>query len=167
MNTARKILPLSRIIETVRLMRDIHRRIVLTNGCFDLLHVGHVRMLDTIHREQGERAFVIVAVNADSSVRELKGPERPVNSEEERAEVVAGLASVDCVTIFKDRRVNGLLRMIQPDVWVKGGGYTMQTLDPEELKAALDHSVDILLLPMTEGRSTTGIISKLTRSIVA
>lgn len=142
-------------------MRDIHRRIVLTNGCFDLLHVGHVRLLDTIHREHGERAFVIVAINADASVRALKGPQRPINPENDRAEVIAGLASVDCVTIFSEQRVSGLLRLIQPDVWVKGGDYTMETLDAEELETAKNHSVEIMLLPMTPDKSTTRTLSRL------
>lgn len=161
MNTSNKIQPLSRIVEVVRLMRDIHRMIVMTNGCFDILHAGHVRMFRDIHRECGDRAFVICAVNSDSSVRQLKGDGRPINPEQDRAEVVAGLAGVDCVVVFPDVRCSGLLKMIQPDVWVKGGGYTRETLDRTELEAAENHSVEIKLLPMTEGRSTTDIISRI------
>lgn len=163
MNTAGKILPLNRIVETVRLMRDIHRQIVLTNGCFDILHVGHVRMMLEIKREYGYRAFVIVGINSDESVKALKGPTRPINPEVDRAEVVAGLQSVDCVTIFRDARVNHLLELIQPDVWVKGGDYTIETLDPIELQAAKNHSVEIKLLPLVQGKSTTGIISRIDR----
>lgn len=161
MNTANKVVPLARIVEVVRQIRQGHRSIILTNGCFDLLHAGHVNLLDRIKRECGERSFVIVGVNADDSVRALKGPARPVNAEADRAEVVAGLQAVDCVVIFRDKRVNKLIELIEPDVWVKGGDYTEATLDREELEAARNYSVEILILPLTPGKSTTGIISRL------
>lgn len=161
MNTANKVVPLARIVEVVRQIRQNHRSIILTNGCFDIIHSGHVKLLNQIKRECGERAFVIVGVNADESVRQLKGTGRPVNPQDDRAEVVAGLQSVDCVVVFRDQRVSKLIELIEPDVWVKGGDYTMETLDPEEREAAKNYSVQILLLPMTPGRSTTAILSKL------
>src|SRR5271154_5220278 len=101
------------------------RQIVFTNGCFDLLHVGHVRYLQAA-RALGEA--LLVAVNGDASVRALKGPGRPINSEMARAEAPAGLEGVDFVTIFHSERVPALGRSIQPPIYVKGGDYSMESL---------------------------------------
>lgn len=167
MNTAAKIVPLARIVEVAREMRQAQRRIVFTNGCFDLLHVGHVRLFSYIKRECGDRSFVIVGVNSDDSVRAIKGPNRPINHEIDRAEIIAGLRAVDCVTVFRDKRVNVILDLIQPHVWAKGGDYTVDSLDAAERKAAKDNGTEILLLPMTHGKSTTAIISKIDRGHTA
>lgn len=104
-------------------------RLVFTNGCFDLLHVGHVRYL------QGARALgnaLAIGLNADASVRALKGPGRPLNSADDRAEVLAALACVDFVTIFDEPRATGLLAAVRPHVYVKGGDYRLETLHAEE-----------------------------------
>ena len=99
-------------------LRTAGRRLVVTNGCFDLLHRGHVTYLDSA-RQLGDA--LLVGLNADASVRELKGPQRPVNSEDDRATVVAALASVDGVCIFRERTAERLLELVQPDIYAKGG----------------------------------------------
>ena len=133
------------------------RRLVLTNGCFDILHTGHVRYLEEARR-CGDA--LIVAVNSDSSVRELKGPARPVNGELDRAEVLSALRCVDHVTIFTGKRVTDVIRTLRPSVYAKGGDYTPETLDPGE-KAALDGvGAEIRILQLVPGRSTTAILGR-------
>jgi rfaE bifunctional protein nucleotidyltransferase chain/domain len=133
------------------------RKLVFTNGVFDLLHVGHVRYLAEA-RKLGDA--LLVAVNGDSSVRALKGPERPVNSEHDRAEVLAALECVDFVTIFPTIRVTDLIGAIKPHIYAKGGDYTIQSLNPDE-RAALDAAgSDVRILPLVLGKSTTAIIEK-------
>lgn len=133
------------------------RRLVFTNGCFDLLHVGHVRYLQQA-RALGEA--LVVAVNGDASVRALKGPTRPVNAEQDRAEVLAALECVDYVTIFHSERVTDLVGEIRPQVYAKGGDYTVETLDPGERGALQAAGADIQILPLVPGKSTTNILSK-------
>jgi rfaE bifunctional protein nucleotidyltransferase chain/domain len=133
------------------------RRLVLTNGCFDILHTGHVRYLEEARR-CGDA--LIVAVNSDSSVRELKGTTRPVNGELDRAEVLSALRCVDHVTIFTGKRVTDVIRTLRPSVYAKGGDYTPDTLDPGE-KGALDEvGVEIRILQLVPGRSTTSILER-------
>ncbi len=139
-------------------MRSEGRSLVFTNGCFDLLHVGHVRYLAEA-RALGDA--LVVAVNSDDSVRALKGPQRPLNSEEDRAEVLLGLKSVDYVTIFEDARVTSLIREIRPACYAKGGDYTLETLDAGERAALEETGTRIHLLPLVPGRSTTSLIKKM------
>ena len=106
---------------------------MFTNGCFDLLHVGHVRYLQAA-RALGDA--LAIGLNADESVRALKGPGRPLNSAEDRAEVLAALACVDFVTIFDEPRATRLLAPVRPHVYVKGGDYRLETLDAEERAVA-------------------------------
>ena len=132
------------------------RRLVLTNGCFDLLHAGHVRYL------QGARAegdALAVALNGDASVRALKGPGRPLNSLADRAEILAALRCVDYVTSFEEPRATELLAAVRPHVYVKGGDYRLETLDPEERRALETARSRIVLEPMLPGRSTTALIA--------
>lgn len=132
------------------------KKLVFTNGCFDLLHVGHVRYLQAA-RALGDA--LAVGVNGDASVRALKGAGRPVNGEDDRAEVLAALACVDYVTLFPDTRATGLLQAVRPQIYAKGGDYTPETLDPEE-RAALDAiGAEIRILPLVPGRSTTRILA--------
>jgi formyltetrahydrofolate-dependent phosphoribosylglycinamide formyltransferase len=133
------------------------RRLVLTNGCFDLLHVGHVRYLQ-LARDLGDA--LVVALNSDASVRSLKGPTRPITSEQDRAEVLAALASVDFVTIFPSMRVTDVISAVQPHIYVKGGDYTIETLDAGERAALQSAGTEIRLLPLTAGKSTTGIVKR-------
>jgi len=139
-------------------MRGTGRRLVFTNGCFDLLHVGHVRYLQQA-RQLGDA--LVVALNSDASVRALKGEMRPINSEEERAEVLAALACVDYVTIFTGENVTGLLGEVRPQLYAKGGDYTVESLNAEELAVLREISTEVKILALVPGKSTTGIIEKM------
>ena len=128
------------------------KRLVFTNGCFDLLHTGHIRYL-TEARALGDA--LLVALNADASVSAIKGPKRPLNHEQDRAEVLAALRCVDGVVIFSEPRATGLIETIRPHVYAKGGDYTVDSLNAEE-RAALEASgADIKILSLVPGRSTT------------
>jgi rfaE bifunctional protein nucleotidyltransferase chain/domain len=133
------------------------QRLVFTNGVFDLLHVGHVRYLQAA-RALGDA--LLVAVNGDASVRALKGPSRPINSEDDRAEVLAALGCVDFVTIFHTERVTELIREIRPQVYAKGGDYTVASLNPEERGALETACSEIRILQLVPGKSTTAMIEK-------
>jgi rfaE bifunctional protein nucleotidyltransferase chain/domain len=133
-------------------------RVVFTNGCFDLLHVGHVRYLQAA-RCLGDA--LVVGVNSDASVRRLKGEARPVVPEEERAEVLAALACVDYVTIFDESTPERLLAYLRPDVHVKGGDYAEEDLPEAPLVRSWGGQV--VILPLTPGRSTTELVRKLER----
>lgn len=141
-------------------IREAHagQTLVFTNGCFDLLHVGHVRYLQAARR-QGD--VLVVGLNGDGSVRQLKGPKRPVNPEEARAEVLAALSAVDHVVIFDEPRVTALLAEVRPDVYVKGGDYTLETLNREELAVVQRLGARVELIPLVPGFSTTGILQKM------
>jgi rfaE bifunctional protein nucleotidyltransferase chain/domain len=134
------------------------RRLVFTNGCFDLLHVGHVRYLQHA-RALGDA--LVVAVNGDESVRALKGPSRPLNCEEDRAEVLAALGCVDAVVVFHTERVTDLVRAIRPQVYAKGGDYTVESLDPGERAALAEAGSEIRILPLVPGRSTTALVGRM------
>lgn len=135
-------------------------RLVATNGCFDLLHVGHVRYLSKA-REFGDA--LVVGVNGDASVRSLKGETRPVNSETDRAEVLAALACVDLVAVFPELRATQFLTRANPAIYVKGGDYTPETLDPEE-RAVLDRiGAEIRIIPFEANYSTSGLLQRLTK----
>ena len=132
-------------------------KLVFTNGCFDLLHPGHVRYLQQA-RALGDA--LLVALNGDVSVRALKGPTRPVNSEHDRAEVLAALACVDYVAIFHTERITDIARIIRPQVYAKGGDYTVESLDPGERAALQEVGAEIRILPLVPGKSTTSILEK-------
>lgn len=134
------------------------RKLVFTNGCFDILHAGHVRYLRQA-RALGDA--LAVGLNSDSSVRELKGAGRPLNPQDDRAEVLAALGCVDYVVIFGDKRATGLLREVRPHIYAKGGDYTPETLDAAE-RAALDEAGSgIEILPLVPGRSTTTVLERM------
>ncbi len=134
------------------------RRLVFTNGCFDVLHVGHVRYLEAA-RALGDA--LAVGLNADQSVRALKGPDRPVNPADDRAEVLAALACVDYVTIFAEPRATHLLTQVRPHVYVKGGDYRLETLNSEEYAVLQAVGARIEFVPMVPGRSTTRLIERM------
>jgi D-beta-D-heptose 7-phosphate kinase/D-beta-D-heptose 1-phosphate adenosyltransferase len=139
-------------------LRAAGRRLVFTNGVFDLLHVGHVRYL-TEARALGDA--LVVAINSDRTVRELKGPDRPVFNEAERAELLAALRAVDYVTIFDDVSPRSLIAELLPDVLVKGGDYDLDQIHGrEEVEAA---GGKVISLPFVEGSSTTSLIQKINR----
>ena len=133
-------------------------KLVFTNGVFDILHVGHVRYLRQA-RELGHA--LVVALNGDASVRALKGPTRPINNQEDRAEVLRALSCVDAVVLFEEERATRLIDAIRPHIYTKGGDYTVESLNPEE-RAALERvGAQIQILPLVEGRSTTATLQKL------
>lgn len=133
-------------------------RVVVTNGCFDLLHVGHVRFLQQA-RAMGD--VLVVGINGDESVRALKGEGRPVNSEADRAEVVLALGCVDVVVLFPEKRATKFLQAVQPEIYVKGGDYRPEDLDAGELAAVKDGGGAVKILPLTPGRSTTAVLHKI------
>lgn len=132
-------------------------RLVLTNGCFDILHTGHARYLEQA-RALGDA--LLVALNSDASVRALKGPRRPVNPAPDRAELLAALRAVDGVVVFEEERLTRLIEAIRPHVYAKGGDYTLETLDPGERQALEQCGADIRILPLVPGKSTTEILRR-------
>jgi formyltetrahydrofolate-dependent phosphoribosylglycinamide formyltransferase len=146
----------------VRRLRDAldeqGKKLVFTNGCFDLLHAGHVRYLE---QARGLGDAMVVALNSDASVRALKGPDRPLNSENDRAEVMAALRAVDAVVVFGDERATALIEAIRPHVYAKGGDYTVESLNREERTALEAAGAQICILPLVPGRSTTATINKM------
>ena len=134
------------------------RRLVFTNGCFDLLHAGHVRYLQQA-RELGDA--LAVGLNSDRSVRELKGEGRPINRQDDRAEVLAALGCVDYVVIFDGKRATDVLRTVRPHIYAKGGDYTPDSLDPEERAVLAEAGSGIKILPLVPGRSTTSVVERL------
>lgn len=134
------------------------RRLVFTNGCFDLIHTGHTRYLQQA-RDLGDA--LVVALNSDASVKELKGPNRPVNMEEDRAEILRALRSVDAVVVFSEPRATRLIETIRPHVYAKGGDYTEESLNPEERAALKAAGAEIRILPIVEGKSTTSTLKRL------
>jgi D-glycero-beta-D-manno-heptose 1-phosphate adenylyltransferase len=133
-------------------------RVVVTNGCFDLLHVGHIAYLEAAHN-QGD--VLLVGVNGDESVRALKGPTRPLNPEADRARIVAALESVDAVCVFPEPRAVRFLSLARPDVYVKGGDYTLDTLHPDERQTVESAGGQIVLIPMVPGKSTSSLLNKM------
>ncbi len=128
--------------------------VVLTNGCFDLLHVGHVRFLEAARR-LGD--VLVVGLNSDSSARRLKGPQHPLLPQADRAAVLAALRSVDYVVVFEETTAEALVRALQPEVYVKGGDYA-QGKDLPEADDVAQYGGRVVILPLVPGRSTTGLI---------
>jgi rfaE bifunctional protein nucleotidyltransferase chain/domain len=141
--------------ELVAALRQSGRSVVFTNGVFDILHAGHTTYLDAA-RALGD--VLVLGLNTDESVRRLKGPERPITSELDRATVVAALRSVDHVVLFSDDTPLRLIEMILPDVLVKGGDYTRQTIVGADVVEA--HGGRVVTIALVEGRSTTSIINR-------
>jgi D-beta-D-heptose 7-phosphate kinase/D-beta-D-heptose 1-phosphate adenosyltransferase len=152
-----KILDLERLKLRVAEWRASGETIVFTNGCFDLLHVGHITLLEDCRRFGSK---LVLGLNADASVCRLKGPTRPIVSERERARVMAALAAVDAVVLFEEDTPLELIRALKPNVLVKGGDYTIETVVGHEDVIASGGRVEIV--PTVEGFSTTNIVKKLT-----
>ena len=153
MNT--KIVDLAELPARVRQLRGAGKKIVVTNGCFDVLHVGHVRYLKAA-RARGN--VLIVGLNGDASVRELKGAGRPLNSERDRAEVLAALEDVDLVAIFPEVRATRFIEAASPSIYVKGGDYTPETLNLEEQAMLKKLGAEIRILPLEPGYSTSKLL---------
>lgn len=153
-----KILSLDELASRAAELRGKGRKLVATNGCFDLLHVGHVRYL-TKARDLGDA--LVVGLNGDASVRAIKGETRPLNSEADRAEVLAALECVDFVTIFTEARATNFLRRAAPAIYVKGGDYRPETLDAEERDALDRIGAETRIVPFEAGYSTTLLIDRM------
>ena len=144
-----------------KLCEILHRageKIVFTNGCFDILHAGHVRYLEKA-RSFGD--CLVLGLNTDASVRGNKGPSRPINSELDRAKVVGALKSVDYVVLFGEKTAETIIAKVRPDVYVKGGDYTLETLP--EAKIVQSYGGRVEFVQMVAGRSTTNVIKKIER----
>jgi D-glycero-beta-D-manno-heptose 1-phosphate adenylyltransferase len=159
-NFSEKIVSADKLPEWRKAIRASGRRLVVTNGCFDLLHLGHVTYLESA-RNQGD--LLLVGVNGDAAVRQLKGPERPVNNESDRAAVLAALESVSAVSIFAEKTASRFLSTVQPDIYVKGGDYTIDTINQEERQIVEKAGGKIVLLSFVPGRSTTALLKKISQ----
>jgi rfaE bifunctional protein nucleotidyltransferase chain/domain len=155
-----KIIPWDALPEWRKLFRASGKKLVVTNGCFDILHPGHVTYLETA-RNFGDA--LLVGVNSDDATRQLKGPSRPVNSENDRATVLAALESVSGVCIFSEKTATRFLERAQPDIYVKGGDYTLETLNQDERRAVETAGGQIKLVPFVPGKSTTAILEKISK----
>jgi rfaE bifunctional protein nucleotidyltransferase chain/domain len=155
-----KVVPLERLQQRAKDLRAAGKKIVATNGCFDLLHVGHVRYLNAARALGGA---LIVGINGDQSVRELKGAGRPINNENDRAEIVAALACVDLVTIFPEMRATRFLELAAPDVYVKGGDYNQDTLNADEREVLQKVGAKIDIVPLERGFSTSDLVKRLSK----
>ena len=136
------------------------QKLAVTNGCFDILHLGHVTYLESA-RNFGDA--LLVGVNGDDATRQLKGAGRPVNSESDRAAVLAALASVDGVCIFAEKTATKFLTAAQPDIYLKGGDYTLDTLNQDERRAVEQAGGRIVIIPFVPGKSTTALMEKISR----
>jgi rfaE bifunctional protein nucleotidyltransferase chain/domain len=150
--------PLEQAAGLRRQLASRYRQIVATNGCFDILHVGHWRYLRAA-RALGD--FLWVGINDDDSVRQLKGAGRPVNPAAERAEMLLALRVVDAVTIFPEVRATRFLEAVAPEHYAKGGDYALESLNPEERAVLEQAGARIHLLPLVPGRSTSAVLARL------
>jgi rfaE bifunctional protein nucleotidyltransferase chain/domain len=153
-----KILTLESLPAWRERLRVAGKRLVVTNGCFDLLHVGHVTYLDAA-RQEGDA--LLVGLNSDASVRALKGEGRPVNAERDRATVLAALAAVDAVCVFAEPDARRLLTAAQPDIYAKGGDYTTDTINQAERRLVERLGGRVVVLGGVPGYSTSALLRKL------
>ena len=155
-----KIVDLRELARAAEKLRGARKKVVATNGCFDLLHVGHIRYLQAA-RALGDA--LVVGLNGDRSVRELKGPGRPINGERDRAELLAALESVDFVSIFPEMRATRFLELVAPEIYVKGGDYASETLDAEEHAVLQRLGTKVRFIPFEPGYSTSRLLEHLKR----
>ncbi len=158
MNFRSKLMSFEAVAAWREAARKAGKRLVATNGCFDLLHLGHVTYLEAA-RNLGE--LLLVGVNGDASVRALKGPGRPLNSEADRAAVVAALESVNGVCVFQENDALGFLRVARPDIYAKGGDYTIETINQEERRFVEGYGGRVAVLGGVAGRSTSALVPRL------
>ncbi len=151
-----QIVSKNEIIEIVRNGQAKNKTFAATNGCFDILHVGHVRYLQAT---KALADFSIVMLNSDSSVKMLKGESRPINNENDRAEILTALQCVDYVVLFEEKSPAKLLEEIKPDIYTKGADYTIETLPERDI--VLRNNIRVEFIKFVEGKSTTNIINKI------
>ena len=160
LNFRDKIIAWDKLPEWRKQIRASGKRLVVTNGCFDILHLGHVTYLETA-RDFGDA--LLIGVNGDEAVRGLKGAGRPVNSENDRAAVLAALESVSAICIFPEKTMTKFLAVAKPDIYVKGGDYTLDTLNQDERHAVESAGGKIVIIPFVPGKSTTALLEKISR----
>jgi len=153
----RRVLTLPELVEFRRGWRESGQRLVLTNGTFDLLHIGHVRYLEAA-RKLGD--VLVVGINSDESVRRYKGPGRPVVPHEERAEIVAALRCVDYAIIFNEPTASALVEALQPDVYAKGGDYSPGSKPLPEAELVRANGGEVRIVPYVEGHSASELIKR-------
>jgi rfaE bifunctional protein nucleotidyltransferase chain/domain len=153
-----KVVDLEELAQRSKRIRAGGKRLVATNGCFDLLHLGHVRYLQAA-RALGD--VLVVGLNGDGSVRELKGNGRPITAECDRAEILAALQCVDLVTIFPQTRATQLIRASHPDIYVKGGDYSSETLNAEERSILKEIGAEIRIIPYEADYSTSRLLERI------
>lgn len=158
MNFREKILNQQQLLAWRESLRGQKRQLVVTNGCFDILHLGHITYLEAA-RNAGDA--LLVGVTSDIHVRGLKGPNRPINNEQERAAVLAALQAVDAVFIFPEKTAVNFLSTVKPDLYVKGGDYTIDTINQEERKLIESFGGKILIGTSVPGKSTTSTIQQM------
>lgn len=151
-----KLIEKENLDNIIKKLKSENKKIVFTNGCFDILHAGHVRYLKE-SKKFGD--ILIVGLNSDVSVKKIKGESRPINPEMDRAEVLAGLEAVSYIVLFDETSPIKLLEEIKPDIYTKGADYTVETLP--EAKTVLSYGGKIEFIKFLEGRSTTKIIDKI------
>jgi rfaE bifunctional protein nucleotidyltransferase chain/domain len=144
------------IINIVREGQKLGKTYAATNGCFDILHVGHVRYLE---KTRSLADYSIVMLNSDKSVKMMKGETRPVNSEQDRAEILAALSCVDYVVLFEEKSPAALLERIKPDIYTKGADYTLETLPERDIVER--NNIKVEFIEFVQGKSTTNIINKI------
>ncbi|MEW6303835.1 MAG: adenylyltransferase/cytidyltransferase family protein [Verrucomicrobiota bacterium] len=155
-----KVIPLDELPQWRARLRESGRKLVVTNGCFDLLHLGHATYLESA-RALGD--VLLVGVNGDAAVRELKGESRPINLATDRAALLAALECVGAVCVFPEVRATQFLALATPDVYVKGGDYTLDTLNQEERRVIENAGGKIHIIPLVPGKSTSAIVDKVNR----
>lgn len=154
-----KVLPVAELRTILAILRSTGKKVVFTNGCFDILHTGHTRYLA---RAKALGDVLVVAVNSDDSVREIKGDKRPINPEAARMEALAALAAVDFVTLFSEADPYRVIRDLQPDVLVKGGDWPVEKIIGRDIVEARGGKV--VNVPYIDGQSTTGLIEKILKA---
>jgi len=153
-----KIIPSAALSTWRQAQRQAGKKLVVTNGCFDLLHAGHVTYLEQA-RALGDE--LLIGLNSDAAVQHLKGSHRPVNCEADRAIVLAALGCVDAVSVFNEQTAASFLTATQPDVYVKGGDYSLETINQEERRIVEQAGGKIVIVSLVPNRSTTGILAKI------
>ena len=146
------------ILKIVHKAQDEGKTFAATNGCFDILHVGHVRYLE---RTKALADYSIVMLNSDKSVKLIKGESRPINSENDRAEILSALSCVDYVVLFEEKSPANLLEKIKPDIYTKGADYTLETLPEREVTEK--NNIKVVFIDFVQGKSTTNIINKINK----
>ncbi|MCG8515993.1 MAG: D-glycero-beta-D-manno-heptose 1-phosphate adenylyltransferase [Halanaerobiales bacterium] len=153
-----KIYPIAQLKQILQRERKTGKKIVFTNGCFDILHVGHVHYL-TAAKKRGD--ILVIGLNSDRSVKGLKGDKRPLIDETARAEVLSSLEVVDYISIFNESTANQIIADLQPDIYVKGGDYQIGNLP--EVSTVASYGGEVQLIPVVTGASTTNIIKEILR----